>query len=267
MQIYDVNGNVYDGYSFSGKSIITFGDGITSEDGKTYAGETVKGYQGYLRDAGFTVTNAGISNACITYHAGDPTDICETVHDTSCTGYDYVMIAGGVNDFRLASSPMGELTDSDFDSGTFIGALQFIIEKIVNDNADAKIFFVTPLLCDGWNTPNSLGYTLTNYSDAIKYVAAKYAIPVLDFTSVAGINDKNIGVLTRDGVHPKNTGFQLLSSKLMSFVNSLNTGSENTERGIATFDELMETLNAEDNNIASTFEVMIALGIEEDEEE
>lgn len=247
MQIYDVNGNVYGGYSFSGKSIITFGDGITSEDGKTYAGETVKGYQGYLRDAGFTVTNAGISNACITYHAGDPTDICETVHDTNCTGYDYVMIAGGVNDFRLASSPMGELADSDYDSGTFIGSLQYMIEKIVADKPDIKLFFVTPLFCNGWNTPNALGYTLTDYSDAIKYVAARYAIPVLDFTSVSGLNDKNISVLTRDGLHPKNIGYQLFSRKLLSFVDSLNTGYRNQA-------------------VASVAEVKAMLGIEEEQE-
>ena len=224
MAVYDVSGNLISNESvLKGKTMITLGDSIVYFDDKTAGGETIKGYQGYLRDMGMTVTNVGVAGAAIAYHPGSYTDIVETAQNTTFSGYDYVMVAGGTNDFGDRKSPIGELNSTPYDNTTVIGALQIIIEKIISDKKNCKIFLMTPLKRTDipWNTANSLGKKMGDYADAIKLVGAFYSVPVLDFFNMSGLNDDNMSTLTRDGVHPKNAGYLFMSNKLVKFVEAL----------------------------------------------
>lgn len=225
MAVYDLNGNNIAGKDFTGKTFVTFGDSITWYDGHSQSGVDVNGYQYYLRQIGFTVTNKGVSGASIAYHSGGYTDICETVTSTDCSGYDYAFVAGGVNDYQSFPSEIGELASSNYSNTTVIGALQIIIEKIVTDNPDIKLFMMTPLreAYNGTNcdNPNSKGNTLGDYADAIRLVAKHYSIPVLDFNAMSGVNEKNLSALTIDNLHLNNAGYAFVSEKLETFVEGL----------------------------------------------
>lgn len=225
MAVYDLSGKNISEKNFTGKTFVTFGDSITWYDGHQQSGTYVNGYQYYLRQIGFTVTNKGVSGASIAYHSGGYTDICETVNTTNCAGYDYAFVAGGVNDYQSFPSEIGELAASNYDNTTVIGALQIIVEKILTDNPDIKLFFITPLRehyngtnCD---TPNSKGYTLDDYAIAIRLVAKHYSIPVLDFNAMSGVNEMNLPTLTIDSLHLNNAGYEFVSNKLVAFVDGL----------------------------------------------
>lgn len=209
---------------WSGKKAVMLGDSIVYNDGH----DGINGYPYYLKCLGFDIiTNKGVSGACVANHSERTyEDVCTTVDSVDFSTYDLALIAGGTNDFHVsAASPIGTLVNSvtltDFDKTTFIGALQYIITKILNSNTVIKIGLFTPLKRSGWYTANSEGKVLKDYADAIKEVAEYYSIPVLDFYGTAGLSRKNMYTFTSDGLHPNNAGYEFFSRKLIAFVRDL----------------------------------------------
>ena len=183
-----------------------------------------KGYASYLREAGMTVNNEGVSGACIADVVSSYTDICITVDTIDFSNYDYVTIAGGINDYLYHPSPMGEISINNFNKETFIGAYQYIINKILTDNKDIKILIFTPLKSSNNNygtNQNSEGYVLKDYINAIKEIAEYYSIPILDLYSIGGFNRLTMSSFTIDGLHPNNVGYEHVSNLLISKMNSL----------------------------------------------
>lgn len=204
----------YTGQPFNGKKIVALGDSILYNDGKTVNGEYRNGYPYYLQEAGFTVQNEGVSGACVAYHADRPyTDNVQTVDGISFNNYDYVLLQGGVNDY-ITSSPMGSMGSSPYDKTTFLGAYQYIIDKILTVNNLIRIVLMTPSrtyvtaydVADGG--PNAEGLYLKDYADAIKSIGAYYGLPVIDLDP-AGINTYNIDDFTDDKLHLNNAGYKL----------------------------------------------------------
>lgn len=222
MAVYDINGHNISGGDLAGKKIATFGDSITWYDRHSQSSTTVNGYQYYMRNAGMTVTNLGVDGAKLALREGTQVDIVESVAATDCSQFDYIMIAGGTNDYGGGGPrPLGELTSGTYDTSTVYGALQTMIEKIYTDKKDIKLFFVTPLQRTDMTAANSQSLVLADYCEAIRLAAARYAVPVLDFQRMSGLNAINIGTLTIDGLHPNNAGYLFLSNKLMSFIEAL----------------------------------------------
>lgn len=225
MAVYDINGTeIAQDLPFNGEKVATFGDSITYMDGHTSSvdGETVYGYQSWLREIGLVVDNFGVDGAKLARVDDSRKDIVEKVLETDCSGYDYVMIAGGTNDYGGANPrQIGTLASSDYDTTTVIGACQTMIEKIINDKKNVKLFFIVPLQRADRSSANALGLVLDDYCNAIRLVAENYSIPVLDFRKMGGINKANASVLTKDGLHPKNIGYAFLANKLQKFVQDL----------------------------------------------
>ena len=110
MAVYDINGHNIAGGDLAGKKIATFGDSITWYDGHSQSSTTVNGYQYYMRNAGMTVTNLGVDGAKLALREGTQVDIVESVAATDCSQFDYIMIAGGTNDYGGGGPrPLGEL--------------------------------------------------------------------------------------------------------------------------------------------------------------
>lgn len=225
MAVYDINGTeIAQDLPFSGEKVATFGDSITYMDGRTSTidGEKVYGYQSWLREIGLTVDNFGVDGAKLAYVDDTRMDIVEKVAMTDCSGYDYVMIAGGTNDYGGANPrAIGQLASSNYDNTTVIGACQTMIEKIIGEKKDIKLFFLTPLQRIDRSSANSLGLVLPDYVAAIRTVTEYYSIPLLDFYKISGINKVNASVLTKDGLHPKNIGYAFVAKKLQEFVKAL----------------------------------------------
>ena len=208
------------------KNGITLGDSITYHDGKIPkdSTETLKGYASYLKQLGFAnVDNKGVSGACIANHSNSPyTDICVTVDSINFSNYDFVSIAGGINDYIFWNSTLGSITDSNFDKTTFIGGLQYIINKILTDNPLIQIVIFTPLKQGIKNNKNDVELNLTDYVNAIKNVAEYYSIPILDLYSISGFNKYNISKYTLDLLHPNNLGYKTIcETKMLPLLNNI----------------------------------------------
>ena len=215
-------------HNWIGKKIVQLGDSITWYDNKMYltSGYTnirCKGLATYLKQYGFEeVENAGVSGACITQNVNEFEAISTTVDNIDFSNYDIVTIFGGTND-KGWQAPLGSLVSmstalADFNKETFVGAYQYIIQKILNDNPTITILLVTPFRFNGWQNGTN---NLTAYVDKIKELADFYALPILDYYGNSGVNQKNQTALTTDGTHPNNILYEKLARMMISKIDEL----------------------------------------------
>ena len=208
-----------------GKKVVLLGDSIVTCNGNS----SMKGWQYYLGQLGFsTITNKAHSGACMAYHSERQyEDVATTVDSVDFSTYDLVIIHAGVNDYHATSaSPIGSLVNSvtatDFTKTDFIGAIQYIITKILTSKPGIKIALFTPLKENNFTNTNSQSKVLKDYADAIKTVADYYSIPVLDYYSMSGLNRMNFSTYLSDGTHPNEAGYKFISeNKLTSFIANL----------------------------------------------
>ena len=137
---------------------------------------------------------------------------------------DIVCVFGGTNDYGHGFAPIGK--PSDTDEYTFYGALNVLFSYLVKTYPKAFIFVMTPLhrvnetrtTGDGYKPPM---LTLKGYSDIIKEVAEKYALPVLDLYANSGIYpdiEESKLAWTTDGLHPNDAGHAKLSGMIAKFL-------------------------------------------------
>lgn len=233
---FEIAENISVDSKWKDKKGVTFGDSITWYDGQPFAnshknyGETVKGYQSYMKEKlGCTITNKGASGE-------DLTQITQRIKLYNFSETDFVTLTSGANDARKGI-PVGEIggVGSNFDLSTFIGSLQSGIEYMINSKKDIKIYLMTPIR--GWykyyNTPsvpntdpNIIGMMPESYANAIKSVGKLYGIPVLDWYNLTGLNELTktsyLGDLdtTSYYLHPTNPFFKIMASSLIPFLNN-----------------------------------------------
>ena len=189
--------------TFSKLNYLAFGDSIT-EGGNLE--DRTKAYPGVVGDIlNYNVTNRAVGGStfvrdpdkairhCI---AEDVISFCKTSGD-----YDIISIAGGVNDQSLAF-PLGNI--DDFTTETIYGSLNIIVQTITERYPDAFIFLVTPIKYPQSEIPNRAGYDLSDVSEAIQAVGAKYNLPVLDLYNTSGFETASNGMNHPDcdGWHP-----------------------------------------------------------------
>ena len=192
-----------------GKAIVTFGDSITWYDLNKYTngdeqGSRVKGYQSYMRDIGMMVDNQGISGYTMPQIYNK-----EVVPYERFGVVDYVTIFAGANDSKNLVQ-VGEVAEigSTFDTATYIGALQAIIEHILNINTQVKIVLFTPI--KGWVYQSGKPpMTKREYVDAVKAVGKVYSLPVIDIYDTIGLSVITRDVMINDPEPPTNTQYSL----------------------------------------------------------
>ncbi|CAG7648592.1 SGNH/GDSL hydrolase family protein [Paenibacillus allorhizosphaerae] len=198
-----------------GKSWGTLGDSITAANM----------YQPIVSEAlGFARTvNYGQSGCPVT--AGGDRDYGATVHMARKMDFtlDCVTVFAGVNDYRLAK-PLGNRRRRD-DVHTFHGAYATLIESILTNNPDCRLNLWTPLHRDkdGFDIyrANEAGHRLVDYVEAVRELAAEYALPVLDLYAESGFNKLTLPFLTSDGLHPNEAGHRRIASMAVSFLERL----------------------------------------------
>lgn len=136
---------------------------------------------------------------------------------------DYVLIAFGTNDFTAFK----EISQNGSTSvETFDGALRHTINTILKKYPHIKIVLCTPIyrfymsqdgafLEDSDTKTNKIGKKLTDYGAAIKKVAAEYDIPVVDNYKV-GINKetRNKYFDAGEGLHPNQDGGVVIGNNI-----------------------------------------------------
>ena len=136
---------------------------------------------------------------------------------------DYVVVFGGTNDFGHGDAPLGTLGDDT--PYTFYGALFCLYTQLKSKYPTAKIVAVTPLHRKDEKAPLERGYYLSplkDYVSAIKKVAEKFSIPVLDLFSNKELNFKQIEnsekYFSGDGLHPNDLGHEIIANELYQFL-------------------------------------------------
>lgn len=175
--------------------------------------------------------NHGISGATITASANSMTDNVVNVSSSA----DIVTVFGGTNDF-MGNYPMGTLVNygGTFNKSTFIGALQYICEYLINYMPTKRIILIAPyqqdyktvsdagftLAANGY-VKNSQGFTLEDYVNSILVVGKYYGLPTLDLYHTSGCNKLNILTYTYDKCHPSKYGGIVFGRQISKFIDTI----------------------------------------------
>lgn len=188
---------------FAGMKYLAFGDSITAGGGlssKTYSYPNV-----VAKSLNMIVKNQGVNGSTL---GKDTTNedrhcIADDVVEftTNTTNYDIISVTGGSND-KGRQIPLGNLTNNT--NSSVYGSLNLIAETLTIRYPNAFIFFMTPIKNPTCEEPNNLGYTLKDICSAIKEVANKYNIPVLDLYNTSQYETADCGMYAdgSDGWHP-----------------------------------------------------------------
>lgn len=118
---------------------------------------------------------------------------------------DIVVVAGGTNDFGT-SVEVGSENDRE-DISTY-GALHILFTRLKTLNPKAELYAVLPIPRRNENVKNERGYILDDYRAAIKTVAQRFNVAVIDGKRLP-INpedETNRQAYIRDGLHPNTKG-------------------------------------------------------------
>lgn len=129
---------------------------------------------------------------------------------------DLIILWHGSNDWYWGS-PMGELEDKGGE--TFLGAIGKAVRRIREKAPEAALLFCTPIYRferpDGGSHPgrayemkNKLGYTLTDYCEALRTASVYHGFPLADMRRYAGIHEGNQEEYLEDRVHPNGKGYE-----------------------------------------------------------
>ena len=142
------------------------------------------------------------------------------------TNYDLITVFAGTNDYG-GNTPLGTIADTK-DTASFYGYVKKVIYTVLTAKPSIKLAFFTPMqrgVFTGQPTypaPNSLGFTLDQYVDAIIAVCKMYAIPCLDLFRVSGVNEFTLSTMTTDNLHLNNTiGGQSVAKVIQGFIETL----------------------------------------------
>ena len=129
----------------------------------------------------------------------EETAFCNLVDSIDFSKYDYLMLGYGVNDYGYAI-PIGNSTDTE--KTTFMGALNYCFKKLSVEYANLKIIIITPMYAPSEKEKNPQGYSMSDYVDALIYMAQEYHFSVIDLNHGFGINEYNYERLYWDNLHP-----------------------------------------------------------------
>lgn len=213
------------------KKILFLGDSITKGSGCTEIDEVY--WKQLEKNTGATCVGYGIGGTRFAKQTEEG-DIYEEYGNFCVRASqmddeaDIVVVFGGTNDYGHGDAPFGKIGDKTSD--TFCGAVDYVINVLVNKYPEALIVFLTPThrLGETGRTHNERGIrqdkTLEDYVNAEIAICAKYSIPVLDLFRVSGIQPEIDAVRERflpDGLHPNKNGNARIASRLEGFLRKL----------------------------------------------
>ena len=178
--------------------------------------------------AGFSLTNYGVGGSGFVHNAtvGDHLNARDHIDTIDFSSADIVTIAYGINDWK-GSDTFGSFNDDITTGGTVYSNMRYVIEKILTDNPECKVFIITPINASkygnqsgNWSLSHTInGKTLEDMFQLEKTVADYYGIELIDMTHQSTFNRLNCPVLMVDGVHPTLKGHQLMGAELAQKIN------------------------------------------------
>lgn len=178
--------------------------------------------------AGFSLTNYGVGGSGFVHNAtvGDRLNARDHIDTIDFSSADIVTIAYGINDWK-GSNTFGSFNDDITTGGTVYSNMRYVIEKILTDNPECKVFIITPINASkygnqsgNWSLSHTIsGKTLEDMFQLEKTVADYYGIELIDMTHQSTFNRLNCPVLMVDGIHPTLGGHQLMGAELAQKIN------------------------------------------------
>ena len=161
--------------------------------------------------------NYGINSSTLSNYNGGSNPVVERYVNMD-NDLDYVCVLIGTNDWG-AGVPLGE--ENSTDTTTFNGALNVLIEGLLNKYPNKKIMFMT--LLQRRNATVNAG--ILDKCNAIKNRCAYYSVPCFDLYS-QGLNPhidnvNNALFYNADGLHPNTQGHILLANKIQKWLESI----------------------------------------------
>lgn len=204
---------------YNGLKYVAIGDSITYGAG---ASTTSNGYAPLLSNKlGTSFTNYGTSGSTFKGQFSK-------LSATATAQADLITIALGINDY-YQSVELGTLGVDGED--TIYGRVKMWCDKLIElmkNGCNAKIIFLTPLQAKlafngSAEKPNSKGVTLNQVRNAIIETCARYRFPVIDMYKYSGFyyndtDDNNLDTYLADGVHPNDSGHEIMANKLYDYI-------------------------------------------------
>lgn len=215
-RISSSSGALFDWTELSGrgaatKRYVAFGDSITrgyrgTKDGQNM-GVTTKPYPIAIGEKlNLITTNEGVDGTGWTIdnnHTGATG--YEKVMAYDLSGYDFVTIAFGINDY-LSSTATIETIESK---------IRDVIEHILGTYPKITLVLITPLFSAArgsspefsFSANGAGGYTLQQITDLIIEICEEYRIGVVDQSKISMVGHLNYEVLLNDLLHPSEDGY------------------------------------------------------------
>ena len=198
---------------FEGMSLAVTGDSIMA---RTYFSNELQKRLGFE-----DVTNYAIGGTAYTVRpAPYDTNAISVRYTEMADNHDVIAVWAGTNDFSSAVG-LGNMTDRETD--TFYGALHTTFNGLVEKYPTKKLVVLT--MPPRYNKVNSKGETVFQYADAIREVAAYYAIPSLDILRNSQLrpwNEANKTAYISDGLHPNAPeGYDLILPRIVEFLKTI----------------------------------------------
>lgn len=176
---------------------------------------------------GFSIVrNYGYSGTLMTKQANHANSFVERYH-TMDNDADLIIVFGGINDFGFGAGALGEPNSEDIT--TVHGALNELITGLQSKYLGKEIVFITPynLIWGGLSSdlPNTAGYTLKDYRNAILNRCQYHGVPVIDMYSMSGMNiahnKEHRSLYAPDGIHLSRAGHGKFAERIVSFLKVL----------------------------------------------
>ena len=209
--------------NLSDLTICCFGDSTTWGDNGTGAGGpgiSWTSHLGALLD-GATVENFGVKGSRLAIKADRDDSFLERLGGIDADADVYVLF-GGVNDFSR-NVPLGQMGSTD--THEFYGALDYLVRGITARSPEARIVVMTPCKTSGIvakDIPgsfeeNHLGLTQAPYVAAVREVADRYSLPVIDLYAGSGVSPflpEHRERYMPDGLHYSPAGYERLAHRI-----------------------------------------------------
>ena len=209
--------------NLSDLTICCFGDSTTWGDNGSGGGGPQISWTSHLGELldGATVENFGVKGSRLAIKADRDDSFVERLGGIDADADVYVLF-GGVNDFSR-NVPLGQMGSTD--THEFYGALDYLVRGITARSPEARIVVMTPCKTSGIvakDIPgsfeeNHLGLTQAPYVAAVREVADRYSLPVIDLYAGSGVSPflpEHRERYMPDGLHYSPAGYERLARRI-----------------------------------------------------
>lgn len=211
------------------KKIVAIGDSISQAGEWATSADNIWWIMA-AKEAGFqTTVNLAI--------AGSPiSDIATYQLPQIPADADVIQMLTGIPDYALGTNKLGTSSDRT-GASSFYAWLDYMGDQLLTRFPLAKIIWFTPTRYPSGTAINGYGNTLEDYAEAIRVVATRYSITLVDFHDGLGIDLLSFrgGQLhTSDTLHPNIIGNRLMANMYLPYLRGtagVTTRSENTGIG------------------------------------